>query len=115
MIVDKEKEGDANAELEREIKRSLPKIGTLFQENKKEMVERWIITSRFGDDRKKDNIKSIIRKRRSDFGNDCNMNLVKGKVIRCTTYFDELILESNNEIIAYNALKNKCLHVSSKI
>lgn len=86
-------------------------MNTMFQQNKKEAVEMWIIKSRFGDDADK----PTIRKRRTDFGNDCNMNLVRGKVIRSTTYFDELILESNSEIVAYNALKNKCLHVSCKI
>ncbi len=112
MIVEKEKEGEEIAELEKEIKKvNLPKISTMFQQNKKEAVETWIIKSRFGDDADK----ATIRKRRVDFGNDCNMNLVRGKVIRSTTYFDELILESNNEIVAYNALKNKCLHVSCKI
>ena len=44
MIVDKAKEGEENAELEREIKKvSLPKIGTAFQENKKESFEGMII------------------------------------------------------------------------
>ena len=57
----------------------------------------------------------MIRKWRTDFGNDCNINLIKGIAIRSTTYFDDLILESNNEIVAYNSLKNKCLHVSCKI
>jgi len=58
-----------------------------FQKDKKEFVDLLILRTRFKDtkDRK------VLLKRRDDWIKDLNMNLVKGKVVRSTHYFEDLI------------------------
>ena len=83
----------------------------MFQEKKKEAVEIWIIRSRFGDMADK----KTLARRKIDFGSDCNMNLIRGKVIRSTDYFDQLIVESANEYRAHEVARLKAIDVSFRL
>jgi len=64
----------------------LPKLGAEFKKRGKEAIELLILRTRFQDkaDRK------VLIKRRDDWIKDLNMNLIKGKVVKSTHYFDDL-------------------------
>ena len=63
---------------------NLPKLGAEFKKQSKEAVDFLILKTRFSEqtDRK------TLFKRRDDWIKDLNMNLVKGKVVKSTHYFD---------------------------
>ena len=63
-----------------------PMMGAEFKRRGKEAFEGLILRQRFEDtaDRR------ILFKRRDDWIKNLNLNLVKGKVIKSTHYFDEL-------------------------
>ena len=67
----------------------------MFQNNKREAVQLWILRSRFGDNAEK----KVLIKRRDDYIKDMNMNLVKGKVIRSSHYFEEITQPEQMNII----------------
>ena len=66
--------------------KGLPKMNEMFQAGKREAVQMWILRSRFGDGADK----RVLIKRRDDYIKDMNMNLLKGKVIRSSHYFEEI-------------------------
>ena len=85
MIVSKQEEEEEVKAMEHQSSTNLPKLGAEFKKRGKEAFEGLILKTRFNDtqDRK------VLFKRRDDWIKDLNMNLVKGKVIRSTHYFDE--------------------------
>jgi len=85
MLMDKERE-----DLERKYMESFNtnqlKIGQTFNKNKKLIVDLLVMKTRFKDT--EDN--TTLLKRRDDWIKDLNLNLIRGKVVRSTVYFDEL-------------------------
>ena len=64
---------------------NLPKLGAEFKKRGKEAIEGLILRQRFFDtkDRK------ILMKRRDDWIKDLNLNLIRGKVVKSTHYFED--------------------------
>lgn len=75
--------------------KALPKMNEMFQAGKREAVQLWILRSRFGDNAEK----RVLIKRRDDYIKDMNMNLLKGKVIRSSHYFEEITFPQQMAII----------------
>ena len=85
MIVEKfEEEEEVKHQASITSQNNLPKLGAEFKKHSKEAVDFLILKTRFQDqaDRK------TLFKRRDDWIKDLNMNLVKGKVVKSTHYFD---------------------------
>ena len=66
---------------------NLPKLGAEFKKHSKEAVDFLILKTRFQEFQEKADRKALF-KRRDDWIKDLNMNLVKGKVVKSTHYFD---------------------------
>ena len=84
MIVEKFEEEEEVKHQASITSQSLPKLGAEFKKYNKEIIELLILKTRFQEqtDRK------TLFKRRDDWIKDLNMNLVKGKVVKSTHYFD---------------------------
>ena len=71
-------------------------MGQEFKKKSKDALEVLILRTRFSDHVSK--FKEMIR-RKEEWIKDLNLNLVKGKVIKSTHYFDELSLERKRILI----------------
>ena len=74
---------------------ALPKLGEMFKRRGKEAFEGLILRQRFFDtaDRK------TLMKRRDDWIKDFNLNLIMGKVVKSTHYFDQLGYNEQRELL----------------
>lgn len=87
MLIDRKLEAEEHKKMEGLIVISKPKmLNAEFQRDKKEFVDLLILKTRFKDTRDR----KVLLKRRDEWIKDLNMNLVRGKVIRSTHYFDDL-------------------------
>ena len=64
---------------------AIPKLGAEFKKRSKELIENMILRQRFFDT--KDRI--TLQHRKADWVRDLNLNLITGKLIKATYYFDE--------------------------
>ena len=69
---------------------TLPKLGAEFKKHSKEAFEAMILKKIFSDN----SPRQVLLKRRDDWIKDLNFNLIKGKVVKASHYFDD---ELNNE------------------
>ena len=86
MIVEKyEEEEEVKHQASITSQHGLPKLGAEFKKHSKEAVDYLILKTRFPADQAD---RKTLFKRRDDWIKDLNMNLVKGKVVKSTHYFD---------------------------
>jgi len=87
IFSDREEEQEEMRKMEELEKKPVPKPSSIeFKKGKKDMVEFLMLRTRFKDTRDG----KVLFKRRDDWIKDLNLNLVRGKVVRSTVYFDEL-------------------------
>ena len=80
---------------------ALPKLGAEFKRRGKEAIENMILRQRFQDTR--DGI--VLQHRKADWIKDLNMNLITGKVVRSTHYFDSL--DHHKKVLLVKALAHE--------
>ena len=68
-------------------KANLPKLGAEFKKHRRDAVDFLILKTRFQEFHEKVD-RRVLFKRRDDWIKDLNMNLVRGKVVKSTHYFD---------------------------
>ena len=86
MLMDRKQEKEEIKQMEAMLAPTPKKLNVEFQRDKKEFVDLLILRTRFKDTKER----KVLLKRRDDWIKDLNMNLVKGKVVRSTHYFDDL-------------------------
>ena len=100
IIEDREREKQAQQEMDN-MPPAVLKLGQEFKSRRKEFADLLILKTRFKDttDRK------VLLKRRDDWIKDLNMNLIRGKVVRSTLYFEEL--KDHDKIALLKALESE--------
>ena len=101
MLMDRKQEKEEIKQMEAMLAPTPKKLNVEFQRDKKEFVDLLILRTRFKDTKER----KVLLKRRDDWIKDLNMNLVKGKVVRSTHYFDDL--DRNQKLTLLKALDSE--------
>lgn len=103
MVAKKHEEAEEQKDMIKEIAPK-PMMGQAFQKIGRSAFELLILRTRFGISKPKDKeeTKVMIKemtKRKEDWIKDLNLNLVKGKVVKSTHYFDDQIDENKLKLL----------------